>query len=265
MPLLPQNLNLSLRQAGETKHANLAGNMIPRARGSLLLQSLPQSPSHLLDPTTHSPQILLPLLKELRVIQNPTRNSGTIGRRVGDLRALQNGQLTRDVGIGLFTVRTRRRDKVERASSLTVQTEVLSEGLGDAQFETLVYEVADSPSVADQIARGETLVRGVEEGEVVLFFHDGCDLFPLVLGRVDAGGVVGAGVEEDDRAGRRCLQRLEHTGEIEAFGLFGEVGVGGQLEADVCEDLVVVGPCWVREVDGGFGGLRVEFREEEAA
>lgn len=32
---------------------------------------------------------------------------------------------------------------------------------------------------------------------------------------------------------------------------------------DVGEDLVVVGPCWVAEVDGWFAG--VEFREEESS
>ena len=54
-----------------------------------------------------------------------------------------------------------------------------------------------------------------------------------------------------------------HTSEIEAFSLFREVRVGSDREVDVGEDLVVVGPCWVAEVDGGRAG--VEFREEESS
>lgn len=63
-------------------------------------------------------------------------------------------------------VRTGSRDEVESARALTVQTEVLSEGLRDAQLEALLDEVADGPGVADQVAGGEALVCGVEEGEV---------------------------------------------------------------------------------------------------
>lgn len=55
---------------------------------------------------------------------------------------------------------------------------------------------------------------------------------------------------------------MEHAIEVETLGVLVEVGVGSELEADVREDLVVIGPGWVREVDGGL--LWVEFGEEEA-
>jgi hypothetical protein len=54
---------------------------------------------------------------------------------------------------------------------------------------------------------------------------------------------------------------LEHAIEVKTLGFLGEVGVVGEVEADVCEDLVVIGPCWVGEVDGGL--LRVEFGQEK--
>jgi hypothetical protein len=76
---------------------------------------------------------------------------------------------------------------------------------------------------------------------------------------------VRAGVEEDDRAERRCPQRGDHAVEVEALGLGGEVGVVGEGEADIGEDLVVIGPGWVGEVDGGLGLCGVELGEEEAA
>lgn len=43
------------------------------------------------------------------------------------------------------------------------------------------------------------------------------------------------------------------------------VRVFGDGEVDVGEDLFVVGPGWVGEVDGGFGVGGVEAGEEEAA
>jgi hypothetical protein len=73
------------------------------------------------------------------------------------------------------------------------------------------------------------------------------------------------GVEKDDGAGRRCPQRGRHAVEVEALGLGGEVGVVGEGEADICEDLVVIGPGWVGEVDGGLGLCWVELGEEKAA
>jgi hypothetical protein len=53
---------------------------------------------------------------------------------------------------------------------------------------------------------------------------------------------------------------LEHAIEVKTLGFLGEVGVVGELKADVCEDLVVIGPGWVGEVNGGL--LRVEFGKE---
>lgn len=74
---------------------------------------------------------------------------------------------------------------------------------------------------------------------------------------------MGAGVQEDDRAIRGCPQGLQHAIEVKALGLLGEVGVIGEGEADIGEDLVVIGPCWVGEVNGRF--LRMEFGQEETA
>lgn len=91
------------------------------------------------------------------------------------------------------------------------------------------------------------------------------DLFPLVPGRVDACGVMGAGVQEDDAPFWRGGDGGEHASEVEAFCLRGEVGVGFDGEVDVGEDLVVVRPGRRGEVDWLRGGAGVEFGEEEAA
>ena len=88
------------------------------------------------------------------------------------------------------------------ARSLAVETEVLGEGLCDAELEALLDKVVDWPGVIVQVAGSEALVSAVEEGEVRLLAHYGGDLFPLVLSGVDARGVMSAGMEEDDAAFR---------------------------------------------------------------
>lgn len=260
MPLIPQNLNLGLGQPSETEHANLCRDMVPGTRRAASLKALPETAAHLLDPTAHRAEVILPFSEERGVVQDAAGDAGTVSRRVRDLRPLQDGQLTSNVTVGGGGVGAGGRDKVEGTGALAIQAEVLGEGLGDAHLEALFHEVADGPGVAGQVARGEALVCGVEEGEVGSLAHDGGDLAPLVLAGVDAGGVVGARMQEDDGAGRRCPQRLQHAVKVQALGLLVEVGVVGDLEADIGKDLVVIGPCWARQVDGGF--LRMELGEE---
>lgn len=201
--------------------------MIPRARRTTRLQPLPQPSPHLQDPPTHRTQIILPLLKQNRIIQHTTRDASAVCGRVRNLRPLQDSQLGGNVSGSNRCVWAWSGDEVESACSFAVEAEVLCEGLRDAQLEALLDEVADGPGVADEIAGCEALVGGVEEGEVRAGAHDFCDLLPLILGWVDAGGVVGAGVEQDYGAGGRCLQRAEHAVEVKALGLGGEVGVLG--------------------------------------
>lgn len=154
---------------------------------------------------------------------------------------------------------------MEGAGALAVQAEVLGEGLRDAEFEAEGDEVADGPGVVGEGAGGEALVGAVEEGEEFSRLHDRGDLFPLGLRGVDAGGVVGAGVEEDDAAGGSGGEGGEHGGEIEHFCRRVEVGVVGEGEGDVGEYLVVIGPGGGRDIDGLVGGAGEEFAEEEGA
>lgn len=158
---------------------------------------------------------------------------------------------------------------METAGTLTIKTEVLSEGLGNYELEAELDEETDSRGVAIEVTGGETLIGGIEEGEVALGGHDLSDLAPLGRRRVDAGGVVGAGVEEDDGALGGLREGLLHADDIETLGLLVEVWILGDRQADIGEDLIVVGPCWVAEVNGGLLGriaVRVvEARKEKAA
>ena len=263
MIVLPQTLDLRLSQSGKTKHADLIGDMLPRPGSALCLETLSQSLAHVRNPTTHRAQILLPHREELRIVQHTTGNVGAVGWGVGDLRPLQHGELAGNVARGRCGVGAGCADEMESARALAVETEVLGEGLGDTELEALFDEVADGPGVADEITGCETLVGAVEEGEVVALAHSHGDVLPLFLSGVDTGGIMGAGVEEDDGTWRGSAQGGNHAIEVEALGLRGEVGVVGEGEADIGEDLVVVGPGWRGEVEGGLFGMKA--RKEETS
>lgn len=68
-------------------------------------------------------------------------------------------------------------------------------------------------------------------------------------------------MEEDYGFRRSSFEGCCHAREIQTLGGCGEVGVCGNGEINVGKDLVVVGPCWVTEVDARRP--RVEFTEEE--
>lgn len=103
-------------------------------------------------------------------------------------------------------------------------------------------EIADGEVVGCEVPGGEALVCAVEEREEFAGFAHFGDLFPLVRCWVDAGGVVGAGVKEDDGALRRGVQSREEAVVVEHFGLGREIWIVFDGEADVAEDLVVVRP-----------------------
>ena len=259
MILFPQKLHLRLRKTGETKHTNLICDMVPSARGTLCLQSSTHTGPHGMDTTAHGPKILLPFRKQLRIVEDAIRNARSVGGGVGNLTPLQHGQLTGNIRHGIL--HSRRADKVESASPLTVQTQILGKGLRDAQFEPLVDKVPDGPRIAHQVPRCEALVGAVEEGEMLALADHLGNLLPLVLGWVDASRIMGAGMQENDGPGQCRTQGCDHAVKVEALGLGGEVWVLDDVQADIGKDLVMVGPRGVGKVY--LRALRMELRDEE--
>jgi hypothetical protein len=86
---------------------------------------------------------------------------------------------------------------VKSSNSFSVHTHIFGEGLADEHVEALLEEISHGPDVLFKTAACETLVGRVEERDQAVGFHHFADLFPLLLRRVDAGGVVGAHMEED--------------------------------------------------------------------
>lgn len=91
MPLFSKDLDLLFGQSRETEHADLTGNVFPVAGGALCLEALPQTLAHLRDTAAHRPEVLLPLGKELGVIEDAAGDARAVRGRVGDFGALQDG------------------------------------------------------------------------------------------------------------------------------------------------------------------------------
>lgn len=261
--VLAEAEHLGLGQAGEAEHADLLGDVLPAAGAAVeVLEDAAQGGAHFLDAAAHGAQVVFPLGEEGLVVEDGAGDAGAVGGRVADLGSLQDGQLRGDAADGAAGVRTGSGHEVEGACALAVQAEVLGEGLGDAELETLGNKVPHCPGVVLEAPGCEALVGAVEEGKVVLCADGFGELDPLVVGEVDAGRVVSTGMQEDDATRRRLLNGRYHAREVKAFGLRGEIGVGFYREIDIGKNLVVVGPCWGGEVDGLIRGAGIEFGEE---
>lgn len=107
---------------------------------------------------------------------------------------------------------------------------------------TLLDKMADGKGIFVSVTAGKTLIRHVEESKVPLLLDDTGHLLPLLRGRVDAGRIVGTGVEEEDTAQRRSLEVSHHALKIKADRVLVVVAILLDFEAGVGEDGFVVGP-----------------------
>lgn len=170
-----------------------------------------------------------------------THDTSAEGRRVGDLAALEHAELTRKSLRSSFAFSSVLRDDVECPDALSVQSRVLGETLAHEERHASLDKVPHRPRVVLQIARREALVRAVEEGVVLLGEEDVGNFLPLLACRVDTGGVVRAGVEEEDGLGRGGAEEGEVGVEGEADRLGVVIGVVDRRAADVGKDGFVVG------------------------
>ena len=238
--------------------------MVPRPGRTELLELATERLAHVDYAAGHGLEVPLPLCEELGVVEDERRDAGSVSGRVGNLRALEDGELGRYPGDGGLSIGRGSSDEVEAAGTLTVQAEVLCVRLGNAELKALLDKVSDRPAISRKISRGEPLVGRVEEGKVLLRPDDLRDLLPLVLCGVDTRRVMSAGVEHDNAALVRILYRINDTVKVETPRLLGKVRVCLVREADVGEDLEVVRPRGVGEVDGALRLGVVELGEEES-
>jgi hypothetical protein len=152
--------------------------------------------SHADNTGSHALDLTFPFLVQTLVGKDGAGNAGTVEGRVRVHGADDDLQLTLDtspfLGVGA--------DEGEGSDTFSVETHVLGEGLSKGDLVALLNEVADSERVAGGVSRGKALVCHVEEGEKLLLFDEVGNFFPLGLGGIDTGWVVGASMEEDDGA-----------------------------------------------------------------
>lgn len=86
------------------------------------------------------------------------------------------------------------------SGSLSVETHGLGERLSNNHLEALVKEVLHSVAISLEVSTGEALVGSVEVWEKIIFLHHSGDFMPLLWGWVNTSWIVGACVEENDRA-----------------------------------------------------------------
>lgn len=244
----PQDLGLA--QPREAEHADLIRDVAPAALAAVqLLQLAPQRRTHILDPSAHGAQVGLPFGEQLLVVQHRAGDAGAICWRVADLAALQNGELRGDVGDCLRGVGPGGGDEVKGAGALTVEPEILGEGLCHAELESFRDKVPHRPGVVFQTARCETLVGAVEEGKVFFRADELRELGPLGSGEINPRWIMGTGMQQYDAARLSLLNCGTHASEIQAFCFRGKIGVRLRREIDIGEDLVMIGPCGRGEID----------------
>lgn len=229
----------------------LFNDVLPGSGGLETDELIVQSSAHGLDTGAHDLEIIVPLRGEGIVGQDLLDDGATASRTHGEFAADEVAEVVDDeIAEVLGTLCD---DVVESTDTLAVETEVLGEGLRNAHLHMglLVEEVAHGPGVLVGGSGGETLVGGVEEGEDLLALTDLGNGLPLLLGGVETGGVVRAGVQKDHVAFLGVgFQGGHHALEVERAGLGLVVGVGLAGYADEVPDGDVVGPGGVGEPDG---------------
>lgn len=169
-----------------------------------------------------------------------------------------------DAGDCLRGVGARGGDEVEGAGTLAIQPEILGEGLCHAELEPFRDEITDCPGVIFETARCETLIGAVEEGKVLFRADELGELGPLGAGKIHPGWIMGTGMEQYDAARLSLLDGGTHAREVKAFCFRRKIGVRLRRKLDVGEDLVMIGPCGVGEINCLVRRPWIEFRKEES-
>jgi hypothetical protein len=178
---------------------------------------------------------------------------------VANLATLEDCELRGDAFSRILGIGNWGGDKVEAARAFAVEAEVFGEGLGNAEFKPFGDEVTEGPGIVGEVAACEALISAVEEWEVAFGSYNGGNFLPLLLCGVYSCGVVGTGVEKYDASFRGSTKSRDHAIEVKALGRGVEVRVGLDREVYIAENLVVIGPGRVGEVNRLGRGAAVEF------
>jgi len=156
--LLSQGNDLFRFESGVGEHADLIHDVRPVLRVACGLELLDHRVAHLIDASTHLDQLPLPHAIEFRGVQNLKGQAGALQGRTRLHAAHDDLELGGDSLLLLFVVA----DHGNAPYPVSVQTEVLGEGLGGDDRVALLLEHADNFTVLVEVASGESLLCGVE-------------------------------------------------------------------------------------------------------
>ena len=212
------------------------------------LQAVHQFLPHRLDAHAHLAQLGFPLGAQFRRGQHRGHDGAAVGRRVAVVGADHDLELAQHTA-HFFLVFAHH---AQRADTLTVQAEALAEAGGHKKQQAGVNKLANHGAVFLQ-AITKALVSHVKERHQVFGLDHGNHLVPLGRADVVTGGVVAAGVQHHDGAGRGRVQVGQHAVEVERAGGGVVIAVRPHRETGVGEQRAVVFPARVADQHLGAG------------
>lgn len=138
---------------------------------------------------------------------------------------------------------------VQGANALPVKAHVFGEGLPYKQLHALLDEVSHRPAVLQKASACKALIGHVEEGQKLLVLAERAELLPLLLSEVDARGIVGGCVKDDDRPVFPCAEELHHLIEVDALELVRVIGVLFAAQTHSLSHFLVDGPARIGNID----------------
>ena len=174
--LAGHGVDLILSDARVSEHTNLRGDVAPVVLAAEGGESLDEASSHFSHTGRHEHEIIVPHLRELLVAEDDVDDSSTVDGRV---RVHGSGNLL-DSRVDLERLGGVASNEVHAAGSLTVETEVLGEGLEKAKSIGVVGKVSDRESILVKVSACETLIGTIESSKVTLSLNNFENFLPLV-------------------------------------------------------------------------------------
>ena len=181
----------------------------------------------------------MPHRGELGVSEDDVDDAGTMNRRVGVDRSSDLLDAAHDDGFLLWASS----DNRVASSTLTVETEVLSEGLEEHHVVAVLREEFEREAILLEVTAGKALISTVKCSEHLFALDDLENFLPLGRCGVNTGWVVSADMEHDKGVVLSVVEVFLKAIEVEALcGWVIVAIVGPVLIADNISDGSVNGP-----------------------
>lgn len=202
-----------------------------------------QSWSHLDDSVGDFVKFILPLLKVGCVGEDSFDDSSTVDWWAWVVGSDNHFKLTEDSWGGFLVLS----DNVEGSYSFTVHTHVFGIWLWDKHAESLFGKVSDGPWVLDDVTWCESLISWIEVRNKVSLLHDFSNFLPVILSGINTSRVVGSSVHQNHITGLGLgFKTFKVVVDLGLSVGWIVVRILIELKAGSVDDVVVVGPGWVR-------------------